>query len=253
MRPCRRLGDRGGQAGRRGLAAEGLVSAPRTVDRTGPARVRAPSSRRIGMVQSLASSRRKGCSSNSAHQPPTTKGTPALCQNQEGRCKHCVLNRVLDDCSISGITCSRGSALIEDAPVKGRSCASISKIDAATPVAKVPIAIRDASRLSLWTMAIATRAETACINRHTHLSRLTCDCCMRMRCRRASNAVSSAVAMSRGAIFWPSLLGFRARGRLQGFSKSARNCPQTGRALSHHWPFLNCYVCNIGRPLFQDV
>jgi hypothetical protein len=57
--------------------------------------------------------------------------------------------------------------------VKGRSWASISKVDAATPVAKIPIAIIEASRLSLWTMAIATRAQTAWMNRHAHLSRLT--------------------------------------------------------------------------------
>ena len=73
--------------------------------------------------------------------------------------------------SYSGITCSSGSGLIEISPVKGRSCASISNIDAATPVAKIPIAIPEASLLSLWTMAIATRAQSACMNRHDHLSR----------------------------------------------------------------------------------
>ena len=51
--------------------------------------------------------------------------------------------------SYSGITCSSGSGLIEISPVKGRSCASISNIDAATPVAKIPIAIPEASLLSL--------------------------------------------------------------------------------------------------------
>jgi hypothetical protein len=60
----------------------------------------------------------------------------------------------------SDITCSSGSGLIEISPVKGRSCASISKVDAAIPVAKIPIAVIEASRLSLWTMAIATSAQT---------------------------------------------------------------------------------------------
>jgi hypothetical protein len=40
------------------------------------------------------------------------------------------------------------------------------------------------SRLSLWTMAIATRAQSACMIRHVHLSGLTCDWLMMMRCRR---------------------------------------------------------------------
>ena len=51
--------------------------------------------------------------------------------------------------AIPGITCSSGSGLIEISPVKGRSYASISKIDAATPVAKTPIVIIEASRSSL--------------------------------------------------------------------------------------------------------
>src|SRR5262245_33666046 len=63
--------------------------------------------------------------------------------------------------AMAGITCSSGSGLIEISPVKGRSCASISKVDAAIPVAKIPIAMIEASRLSLWTMAIATSAQTA--------------------------------------------------------------------------------------------
>jgi hypothetical protein len=58
--------------------------------------------------------------------------------------------------SYSGITSSSGSGLIEISPVKGRSCASISNIDAAIPVAKIPNAIVEASLLSLWTIAIAT-------------------------------------------------------------------------------------------------
>jgi delta 1-pyrroline-5-carboxylate dehydrogenase len=143
------------------------------------------------------------------------------------------------------MTCSSGSGLIEISPVKGRSCASISKIDAATPVAKIPIAIIEASRLSLWTMAIATRAQTACINRQAHLSRLTCDSLMMMRCRRASNAVSRAVAMSRCAVFWPSLLGFRARVACSASASTPGNGPKVGRTLSHHRPFLGYYVCNI--------
>ena len=63
--------------------------------------------------------------------------------------------------AIPGITCSSGSGLIEISPVKGRSYASISKIDAATPVAKTPIVIIEASRLSLWTIPIITRTQTA--------------------------------------------------------------------------------------------
>ena len=106
---------------------------------------------------------------------------------------------------------NRASGLIDISPVNGRSWARISNIDAATPVAKIPIAIIEASRLSLWTIAIATRAQTACMNRRDHFSRLICDWLMMMRCRRASNAVSRAVAISRYAVFWPSLLGIRAR------------------------------------------
>ncbi len=63
--------------------------------------------------------------------------------------------------AISGITCNRGSGLIEMSPAKGRSCASISNIDAATPVTKTPIAIMEVSRSPLWTMAIATRTQIA--------------------------------------------------------------------------------------------
>ena len=137
-----------------------------------------------------------------------------------------------------------GSGVIEISPVKGRSWASITNVAAATPVAKIAIAIRDASLLSLCTMAIATRAQTACMNRHNHLSRLTCDWLMMMRCRRASNAVSSAVAISRCAIFWPSLLGLRAR---VAFSASASTAGIALRVAvgSHHGPFPSCSICNI--------
>src|SRR5262249_27760819 len=67
--------------------------------------------------------------------------------------------------AIGRITCNRASGLIDISPVKGRSWARISNIDAAIPVAKIPIAIIEASRLSLWTMAIATRVQTACMDR----------------------------------------------------------------------------------------
>jgi hypothetical protein len=70
-------------------------------------------------------------------------------------------------------------------------------MDAATPVAKIAIVIVDASLLSLWTIAIASRAQTACTNRHDHLTKLTCVWLTIMRCRRASNAFSSALTISR--------------------------------------------------------
>jgi hypothetical protein len=57
--------------------------------------------------------------------------------------------------------------------MKGRSYASINNIDAATPVAKVPMAILEASLLSLWTKAIAIRAQSACMTKHDHLTSLT--------------------------------------------------------------------------------
>src|SRR5262249_19763292 len=82
---------------------------------------------------------------------------------------------------------------------------------AARAVVTTTIGIVEASWLSLWTMAMATRLQTAWMDRHNHFSRLTCDWLMMMRCRRASNAVSRAVAISRCAVFWPSLLGVRAR------------------------------------------
>src|SRR6266481_5015837 len=84
-------------------------------------------------------------------------------------------------------------------------------MDAATPVAKIPIVIVEASWLSLWTMAIAARAQAAWTNRHDHLTQLTSDWLTMMRCRRASRAFSSAVAISRCAVFWPSVSGVRAR------------------------------------------
>jgi hypothetical protein len=63
----------------------------------------------------------------------------------------------------------------------------------------------------LWTMAIAARAQAAWTNRHDHLTQLTSDWLTMMRCRRASRAFSSAVAISRCAVFWPSVSGVRAR------------------------------------------
>src|SRR5271169_937672 len=89
----------------------------------------------------------------------------------------------------------------EIAPVNGRSCAKIKNTDAATPVAKSPIATAAASRLSLWTMAIAISAQAACKNRADYLTKLTSDLLIRIRCRRASNAFSSAVVISRCAVF----------------------------------------------------
>jgi len=42
--------------------------------------------------------------------------------------------------------------------------------------------------------------------------------------------------------FW---IDNKSEGRLQRFSKHAGNGPEVGRTLSHHGPFLGCYVCNI--------
>ena len=53
----------------------------------------------------------------------------------------------------------------------------------------------EAIRLSKWIMAIANSATAACTNKQSHFTKLTCDWLMMMRCRRASNAVSSAVAI----------------------------------------------------------
>ena len=65
--------------------------------------------------------------------------------------------RIQREFAIPGITCNSGSGLIEISPMKGRSYASIGKIDAATPVAKTPIVIIEASRSLLWTIPIMTR------------------------------------------------------------------------------------------------
>src|SRR5467141_4104475 len=83
-------------------------------------------------------------------------------------------------------------------------------MDAATPVAKIPIVIVEASWLSLWTMAIAARAQAAWTNRHDHLTQLTSDWLTMMRCRRASRAFSNALAISRCAVVWPCIPGARA-------------------------------------------
>ena len=84
---------------------------------------------------------------------------------------------------------------------------AISKTDAAIPVANMPIERAAAARLSQCTIAIATRAKTACTRTLHHFTQLTVDSLMMMRCRRASSAVSSAVTISRCAIFCPSLPG----------------------------------------------
>jgi|SRR5215472_14261156 len=70
---------------------------------------------------------------------------------------------------------TRSSGSEQISPVKGWSWESINKIDAATPAAKIPIVMVEASRLSLWTMPIASRAQAACTNRHDHSTKLTCD------------------------------------------------------------------------------
>ena len=82
------------------------------------------------------------------------------------------------------------------------------------------------------------------MNRHDHFSRLTCDWLMMMRCRRASNAVSRAVAISlRGLLTFAD--GHYSKGCLQCISEDARDRPKSGRAVSHHGPFLSRGVGNI--------
>ena len=82
---------------------------------------------------------------------------------------------------LAGITCTKGSGPTEMSPVNGRSWEAMSKIDAATPVANIASVMADASRLSLCTMAVATRAQTACRIRHNHLTAWTSDRLTRMR------------------------------------------------------------------------
>jgi hypothetical protein len=52
--------------------------------------------------------------------------------------------------------------LTQISPLNARSWLAISSTDTATPVAKIPIAIAAAARLSLWTKAIAIGAQPAC-------------------------------------------------------------------------------------------
>ena len=49
------------------------------------------------------------------------------------------------------------------------------------PVAKIVKAMPHVSRLSLWTMAMATKAQSACSNRATHFIGLTEDWLTMMR------------------------------------------------------------------------
>ena len=77
------------------------------------------------------------------------------------------------------------------------------------PVAKIVMVIAPDRRSSLCTIAIAVRAQTACRIRHAHFTALTCERLMMMRCRRASNALPIAAAISRCATRWPSLSGVR--------------------------------------------
>jgi hypothetical protein len=163
---------------------------------------RAPRGRDTGLETDPAGE--PACCYDGAHHKTITPsyrcGHPRVIWSQ-GLLYHPIKNHHQHQLAISGITCSRGSGLIEISPVKGRSCASISNIDAATPVAKSPIAMIEESRLSLWTIAVATRAQIACKNRADHLTKLTCDWLTRMRCRRASSAVSSPATISRCAVF----------------------------------------------------
>src|SRR5271169_3607963 len=118
------------------------------------------------------------------------------------------------------MTCNSGAGPTEIAPVNGRSCAKIKNTDAATPVAKSPIVTAAASRLSLWTMAIAISAQAACKKRADHLTKLTSDLLIRIRCRRASNAFSSAVVDSR---IGPFVIGPDLRGHER--DEKAKNDP----------------------------
>src|ERR1700675_5148155 len=61
----------------------------------------------------------------------------------------------------SGLTCRSTSGLTEISPLNGRSWLTISSTDTATPVAKIPIAIAAAARLSQWTIAIAISVQPA--------------------------------------------------------------------------------------------
>src|SRR5207248_2928161 len=50
----------------------------------------------------------------------------------------------------------------------------------------------DPRGLSTWTMAMATKMQTACTARHDHFTRLTCERLMMTRCRRARRERSPA-------------------------------------------------------------
>src|SRR4029077_6145633 len=75
----------------------------------------------------------------------------------------------------SGLTCRSTSGLTEISPLNGRSWLAISTTDTATPVAKIPIAIAAAARLSQRTIAIAISVQPACANRQVHFTQFTLD------------------------------------------------------------------------------
>ena len=66
-------------------------------------------------------------------------------------------------------------------PEKGPLCEAISTMETAMPVAKRPIEIAAAVRLSLCTSAIATNAHRACNSTLVHLTQLTVDSLTMMR------------------------------------------------------------------------
>src|SRR6476661_4771349 len=83
----------------------------------------------------------------------------------------------------------------------------MSRIAVATPVANSNMLRMDASRLSLWTSAIAISAQTACRYKQNHFIPVTCDWLSKRRWRRASIAFCKALMISRWAICWPAPTG----------------------------------------------
>src|ERR1700746_1115473 len=66
---------------------------------------------------------------------------------------------------------------------------------------------------------------------------------MMMRCRRASNAFSSEVVISRCAL---ALTAWRqSKGEPQRLGERIGDYLKRCRAMSHHWPFLSCSVRDI--------
>ena len=97
----------------------------------------------------------------------------------------------------SGRICKSSCGEIDICPANGRSWAAIRRMEAATPVANSASETRPARGSSQWTKAIATRAHTACSRRHDHFTMFTWSRLTRMRCRRASSAVSREPTISR--------------------------------------------------------